>query len=130
MADRKAGHNTAFPLAGIVAGAIIEYLRHGRPDVADRAVFRCCTPPFNPVSAHCVSEMAGRRLRRAGVKVHRGGSHTFRHSCVQRLIDSRFPLKTIGDFIGHRDPDSTEIYSKIDLEALRELALGNGEAVL
>ena len=49
---------------------------------------------------------------------------------MQRLVDARFPLKTIGDFIGHRDPDSTEIYAKIDLEALRELALGEGEAVL
>jgi len=130
VADRKAGHNTAFPLAGVVAEAIIDYLRHGRPDSSERAVFLCCSPPFRPVRAALVSQQAAKRLREAGVEVHRPGSHTFRHSCVQRLVDARFPLKTIGDFIGHRDPDSTEIYAKVDLEALRELALGDGEAVL
>lgn len=130
VADRKAGHNTAFPLAGVVAEAAIDYLRHGRPKSPDRALFLCSIPPFRPVRAALVSQLAAKRLRRAGVEVHRAGSHTFRHSCVQRLVDARFPLKTIGDFIGHRDPDSTEIYAKIDLEALRELALGEGEAVL
>lgn len=130
VADRKAGHNTAFPLAGVVAEAVIDYLRHGRPDSAERAVFLCSTPPFRPVSAAVVSQQATKHLRKAGVEVHRAGSHTFRHSCVQRLIDARFPLKTIGDFIGHGDPDSTEIYAKIEIEALRELALGDGEAVI
>jgi site-specific recombinase XerD len=66
----------------------------------------------------------------AGIKVHRPGSHTLRHSCVQRLLDAHLSLKTIGDYIGHRSPDSTRVYTKIDIEALREMALGNGEAIL
>ena len=48
----------------------------------------------------------------------------------ERLVDAQFPLKTIGDYIGHRDPKSTEIYSKIDLETLRDVAFGDGESVL
>ena len=130
MADRKAGHNTAFPLASVVAEAIIDYLCHGRPNSSDRAMFLCSSPPFRPVRTALVSQQVANRLRRAGVEVHRAGSHTFRHSCVQRLVDTRFPLKTIGNFIGHRDPDSTQIYAQINLEAIRELALGEGEAVL
>ncbi len=130
VADRKAGHNTAFPLAGVVAEAIIDYLRLGRPDSADRALFLCSNPPFRPIRFALVSQQVGKYLRKAGVAVPRAGSHTLRHSCVQRLIDARFPLKTIGDYIGHRSPDSTQIYTKIEIEALRELALGEGEAVL
>jgi site-specific recombinase XerD len=53
-----------------------------------------------------------------------------RHTCVQRLVDSGFSLKTIGDFIGHRTPDATKIYAKVNIEALREVALGDGEEVL
>ena len=56
-------------------------------------------------------------------------ARTLRHTCVQRLVDARFSLKTIGDYIGHSGPQSTDIYSKVDLEALREVALGDGEAV-
>ena len=60
----------------------------------------------------------------------RPGSHTLRHSCVQRLVDSGFSLKTIGDFVGHRTPDATKIYAKVNIQALREVALGDGEEVL
>lgn len=69
-------------------------------------------------------------LRKAGIKVSRPGSHTLRHACVQRLVDSGFSLKTIGDFIGHRTPDATKIYAKVNIEALREVALGDGEEIL
>ena len=54
---------------------------------------------------------------------------TLRHSAVQRLVDADFPLKTIGDFIGHRSARSTEVYAKVAVEALRQVALGDGEEV-
>ena len=53
-----------------------------------------------------------------------------RHSAVQRLVDADFDLKTIGDFVGHRSARSIEIYSKVAVESLRQVALGDGEAVL
>jgi hypothetical protein len=34
--------------------------------------------------------------------------------------------KTIGDFVGHRTPAPTKIYAKVNLKALREVALGDG----
>jgi hypothetical protein len=33
---RKAGHSAAFPLSAVVGGALVNYLRHGRPPVSDR----------------------------------------------------------------------------------------------
>jgi integrase/recombinase XerD len=62
--------------------------------------------------------------------VPRPGSHTLRHSCAQRLVDAEFSLKVIGDFLGHRHAASTRIYSKVAIEALREVALGAGEVIL
>jgi len=64
------------------------------------------------------------------VTVPRPGSHTLRHTCVQRLVDDGFALKTIGDFVGHRSAKSTEIYAKVDVESLRAVALGDGEEAL
>jgi site-specific recombinase XerD len=128
--ERKAGHSTAYPLSTIVGEAIVDYLKHGRPQTKHRHVFLRSVAPVVPIGAAAVSSCAGNHLRRAGVKVPRPGSHTLRHSCVQRLVDADFTLKTIGDYVGHRSPSSTQIYSKVAIEALREIAMGDGEEVL
>ena len=128
--ERKAGHSTAFPLSAVVGEALIDYLRHGRPTTDDRHVFFRVAAPRRPIGTAAVSALARRHLLKAGVDVARPGSHTLRHSAVQRLVDANFDLKTIGDFIGHRSARSTEVYAKVAVEALREVALGDGEAVL
>ena len=124
---RKANHHTAFPLSAVVGAAIVDYLRHGRPESSARALFLAAQAPFPPARARLISQCASRRLRQAGIQVARAGSHTLRHSCVRRLVDAQFSLKAIGDYIGHSRPKSTEVYAKVDLEALREVALGHGE---
>jgi integrase/recombinase XerD len=111
--ERKAGHWTAYPLANVVAEALIAYLRSGRPQTQDRHVFFRVLAPRTPISNGAISATVALYLCKAGVQVHRAGAHTLRHTCVQRLIDAEFPLKTIGDYVGHRSPQSTEIYSKV-----------------
>nr|WP_241984340.1 tyrosine-type recombinase/integrase [Cryobacterium sp. Hb1] len=105
-------------------------LQHGRPKTSDRHVFLRAVAPLQPIGTAAVSGRARYYLLKAGVNVPRPGSHTLRHSAVQRLVDANFDLKTIGDFVGHRSPRSTEIYAKVAVEALREVALGDGESVL
>lgn len=128
--ERKAGHSTAFPLSAVVGEALLDYLRNGRPQTLDRHVFFRAVAPVRPIGYAAVSARAAHYLLKAGVAVPRPGSHTLRHSTVQRLVDADFDLKTIGDFIGHRSARSTEIYAKVAVESLREVALGDGEAVL
>lgn len=128
--ERKAGHSTAYPLSPIVGEAIVDYLQNGRPQKADRHVFYRIFAPCEPMTPGGVSTRASHYLHKAGVPVARPGSHTLRHTCVQRLIDAYFPLKTIGDYIGHYSPESTAIYAKVSVESLREIALGDGEEVL
>ncbi len=128
--ERKAGHSTAFPLAVSAGAALADYLQHGRPQTAARQVFFRAAAPVRPVGAAAVSAVARHYLLKAGIDVPRPGSHTLRHTAVQRLVDAEFPLKTIGDYIGHRSPRSTEVYAKVAIEPLREVALGHGEQVL
>ena len=128
--ERKAGHSTAFPLSTSVGEALADYLRHGRPQTDDRHVFFRAVAPVEPIGPAAISSRARHYLLRAGIEVPRPGSHTLRHTCVQRLVDSDFSLKTIGDFVGHRSPASTEIYAKVAVEPLREVALGDAEEVL
>ncbi len=128
--ERKAGHSTAFPLSAMVGDALVDYLQHGRPQTADRHVFFRAVAPVAPIGAAAVSACARVYLLKAGIVVPRPGSHTLRHSAVQRLVDADFTLKAIGDFVGHRSAKSTEVYAKVAVEALRQVALGDGEEVL
>jgi integrase/recombinase XerD len=128
--ERKAGHSTAFPLSASVGDALVDYLRHGRPETEERRMFFRALAPVMPISADGVSGRARHYLLKAGIDVPRPGSHTLRHTCVQRLVDADFGWKTIGDFVGHRSPKSTEVYTKVAVEQLRQVALGDGEEVL
>ena len=128
--ERKAGHCTAYPLSGVVGEAVLDYLRNARPSTQQRQVFLRTVAPRVPVASAVVANRAAYYLRKAGIRVRRPGSHTLRHTCVQRLIDAQFPLKTVGDYVGHRCASSTEIYIKVDIESLREVAIGDGEALL
>jgi len=128
--ERKAGHSTAYPLSPIIGEAILDYLKYGRPQTNDRHLFFRVQAPLAPITGAAVSCRCSHYLRRAGVQVARPGSHTLRHSCVQRLVNANFSLKSIGDYVGHRDPASTQIYGKVAVEALREVAMGDGEEVL
>lgn len=127
---RKADHSTVYPLSSAVGQALAEYLRDGRPAAADRRVFFRVLAPVTPLPSRSISLIAAHSMRRAGVMAPRCGSHTLRHTCVQSLVNAGFSLKTIGDYVGHRSPQSTLIYAKVSVEGLRELALGDGEEAL
>lgn len=126
---RKCGHSTLYPLSATAGSALLAYLRV-RPETGSRQVFIQACSPYRPVNYGVVSSRAQHYLRSAGVAVRRPGSHTLRHSCAQRLVDADFSLKVIGDYLGHSVPSSTEIYTKVAIETLRKVALGNGEEVL
>jgi len=127
---RKGGHSTVYPLSTTVGEALVEYLQQARPAVSDRHVFLATMAPFAPLRPHVISGRAAHHLQAAGVDVPRPGSHTFRHTCVQRLVDADFPFKVIGDYVGHRTQEATQVYGKVAIHHLRQLALGDGEEAL
>lgn len=128
--ERKAGNTTTYPLATAIGAALIDYIKNARPATTDRHVFFRTLAPFEPIGSAAVTCRATHYIRKAGIQVPRPGSHTLRHSCVQRLVDANFSLKHIGDYVGHRNASSTQIYAKIAVERLRSVALGDGEDVL
>jgi len=126
---RKNGHSTTYPLSTAVGEALVEYLKV-RPRVSERQIFLRAMAPFTPLAFYAIASRAGHYLRRAGVEPPRAGSHTFRHACVQRLVEADLSFKAIGDYVGHRSAESTQIYGKVAVHLLRPLALGDGEEAL
>jgi site-specific recombinase XerD len=130
VSPRKGGHSTIYPLSATVGEAIIDYLRAGRPAVDDRHLFLVTKMPYSPMNHWTVSGRVASRLHAAGVQVPRAGSHTLRHTCVQRLVDADVPFKVIGDYVGHAREESTMVYGKVALHRLRQLAIGDAEEAL
>jgi site-specific recombinase XerD len=50
------------------------------------------------------------------------GAHVLRHSLATNLLQRGASLADIGDVLRHQQPQTTEIYAKVDLTRLRRLA--------
>ncbi len=61
-------------------------------------------------------------MRQAGVSQPKG-SHAFRHGFATRMLQHGQTIKTIADLLGHRNINTTFIYTKVDIETLRQLPL-------
>jgi site-specific recombinase XerD len=120
----KGGKEVVEPLTDEVGEALLEYLRHGRPNAKHAEVFLTARAPFHPLrSSTNVSTMVAQRMRRAGVSGCPMGSHVFRHAFASRMLKHGQSLKTIADMLGHRHINTTFIYTKVDLETLTQLPL-------
>jgi integrase/recombinase XerD len=120
----KGGRRAQLPLPKDVGGAIVAYLQDGRPRTPCRRVFLRATAPVRGfLGASAVSTVVRHALVRAGVQAPTRGAHQFRHGLASEMLRHGASLAEIGELLGHRSPETTKIYAKVDLEALRTLAL-------
>lgn len=108
-----------YPLCRSVGDAVLRYLREVRPRTDHREVFLTRVAPFRPLGRGGLKSIARNRLRALGLKLPHYGSHVLRHACATHLLAQGLSLKEIGDHLGHRSPQTTRIYAKVDLNALR-----------
>lgn len=112
------------PLPSEVGTAIADYLSTARPLCASRRVFiRATAPRRGFANSIAICSLVDRALERAGVESKFRGSHLFRHSLASHMLEHEASLPEIGDVLRHRNPDTTRIYAKVDLVALRSIAL-------
>jgi integrase/recombinase XerD len=119
----KNGHSE-LPLSAEVGQAIAAYLRRGRPVTASRRVFlRAKAPVRGFQGASGISSLVRHSLKRAGIDAPSFGAHQFRHGLATEMLRRGASLREIGEVLGHRHPQTTLIYAKVDIAALRMLAL-------
>lgn len=120
----KGGQWTQMPLPQDVGEAIVDYLEHGRPPSSDRHLFVSVDAPRRGFrGATSISVIASRVLSRARINHLRAGAHIFRHALATEMLRQGASLSEIGRLLRHRHPDTTRIYAKVDLTALRDLAM-------
>jgi len=121
VVSSKTGRVRTYPLTRSVGDAILRYLQEVRPRSSHRELFLSLNPPFRPVLAS-LRGMVANRLQSLNVSLPHYGPHALRHACATRLLATGLSLKEIGDQLGHTHPESTQIYAKVDIVGLREVA--------
>ena len=120
----KRGQRNELPLSTEAGKAIAAYLRRGRPHSTSRRVFLRAKAPIRGFrGASGVGSIVRHSLKRAGIDAPTTGAHQFRHGLATKLLRQGASLSEIGELLGHRHPQTTKIYTKVDIKALRTLAL-------
>jgi len=126
MLVRAKGRQRArMPIPPDVGAAIVAYLRDGRPKSSCRRLFlRSFAPHVGFASGCAITMIAKTALDRAGIRGYaHQGAHIFRHSLATELLRSGATLSEIGQLLRHESHDTTRIYAKVDVDALRTLSL-------
>ncbi|MGF6547179.1 integrase/recombinase XerD [Paraburkholderia youngii] len=112
------------PLLKDVGRAIAAFLRHGRPPSTCRQVFLRSKAPITRFrGASAVGSVVRHSIQRAGIDSPTMGAHQFRHGLASEMLFRGASLGEIGELLGHRHPQTTKIYTKVDIKALRMLVV-------
>jgi integrase len=111
------------PLTDDVGAALLDYLRHARPELPCREVFLRVRAPAGALAPTAVTEAFQGWSRRGGLSIPYQGPHCLRHSLAVHLLRQGTSLKAIGDLLGHRSTESTCVYLRLNVDDLRDAAL-------
>lgn len=122
--SKKGGGSARLPLPADVGRAIAQYLHRDRPTCICRNVFVRSVAPYVALNNSAVIGLRVRAaMKRADVKSARQGAHVFRHTLASDMLQRGASLDEIARLLRHKDHDSTAIYAKVDLRALRGLVV-------
>jgi integrase/recombinase XerD len=102
--------------------ALVRYLDGARPQLArgrsERAVF--VTRLGRPFTRMGYWKLLRGYARAAGID-QTVSPHTLRHSCATHLLEGGCDLRVVQEFLGHRSIETTQIYTHLDRNYLREV---------
>lgn len=123
IARGKGPRKDRMPIPYDVGEALAAYLQHGRPSCPSRCVFIRARAPYQGFSSSvAICNVVQRALVRSRIKSDHKGAHLLRHSLATNMLREGASLTEIGQVLRHQLPDTTELYTKVDIIALRPLA--------
>jgi site-specific recombinase XerD len=119
----KSAREDRLPLLPDVGQALVSYLKADRPCCRCRRVFiRMRAPHQGFSSSVAICSILRRALVRADLDPEQKGAHLLRRSLATQMLGRGASLSQIGQVLRHQLAQTTEIYAKVDLAALRDLA--------
>ena len=118
----KGSKERLVPIGEFALKWIDEYTKRLRPELAQHkrsndAVF--LNFRGGPISRVSIWQIVNDYTRKAGIKkeIH---PHTFRHSFATHLLEGGADLRSVQEMLGHADITTTQIYTHIDREHLKQ----------
>jgi site-specific recombinase XerD len=119
----KTRNELSLPLTEEAARVLIAYLREVPRPAGARNLFFRLRAPIRPLKPATLREAFDVWSQRSGLEIPFHGPHCIRHSYAVHLLSQGTSLKTIGDLLGHRRPESTANYIRLATDQLREVGL-------
>ena len=117
----KGGKERLVPIGSTAVEVVDRYLRSVRPALdggkGDGVVF--LNQRGTPLSRMSVWTIVTRAATRAGIQ-RKISPHTLRHSCATHLLEGGADLVVVQELLGHADISTTQIYTHLDREYLRQ----------
>ncbi len=118
----KGSKERVVPLGDRAREALEAYLEHGRPILARgrRSPYVFLNRSGKRLSRQSVWKIVKAWSRRAGVSAD-ASPHTLRHSFATHLLEGGADLRSVQMMLGHADLATTQIYTHVTRERLRDL---------
>jgi site-specific recombinase XerD len=121
--QRKTQSDLVLPLSDRTLALLRRYLRCGRPHSPLPQLFVRARRPAGILRHYGVCDVFYTRAARSGLPLDGYSSYSLRHSFAMRLLQRGVGVKAIGDLLGHHSLEATCVYLRLDMSALRSVAL-------
>jgi integrase/recombinase XerD len=119
--EGKGRRDRVVPIGARAAAWVEKYLLEARPQllIADNeSLF--LTDYGDPITAEYVAQRVRRYMGFAGIDKP-GAAHLFRHACATHMLENGADTRFIQALLGHSDLSTTQIYTRVSIEKLREI---------
>ncbi|QLQ15459.1 MAG: site-specific tyrosine recombinase XerD [Micropruina sp.] len=114
------------PLGSFARAALEAWLVRGRPALTERAVRHTPALLVNTRGDRLSRQSAWTIVQRAAEAAHLGvevSPHTLRHSYATHLLDGGADVRVVQELLGHASVTTTQIYTLVTVDHLREVFL-------
>jgi len=124
ISGTKSNRVQQLPLPATTGEAIAQYLRQGRPETGNRALFVRHRAPFDkPLGVPAIRSSMNRAFVRCLLRDRFCNTHVLRRTMATNLQRSGASIKEIADLLRHQSLDTASTYARVDLERLRAVTL-------
>ncbi|MGF7184398.1 site-specific recombinase XerD [Desulfitispora alkaliphila] len=128
LSQQKTSSAVIYPLLSSVGNAIIDYLKHGRPQTEEPEIIVSCETGKRgkKLSRPTVHSIVSKYMKRANIRhwqQKKHGPHSLRHSLATNMLKKNVSLPIISTVLGHQNTETTNGYLSLDFSSLKQCAL-------
>ena len=120
--EGKGGKDRVLPIGDSATGWLIKYLDDARPeliiDVNEYSLF--ISDYGEAYQGAGIGRLVKRAMKKANIEKE-GSAHLFRHAMATHMLENGADIRFIQAMLGHSDLKSTQVYTRVSIEKLREI---------